>query len=233
MERETVHSLTAAYALDALDPSEAAAYEAHLAQCEECRAELRELQASASSMAYALDAQAPPPGLRDRILVQARSERSNVVPLPSRRAFRVAAAAAAVAASAAIGLGVWAASLSSELDDRAAAPSEEALAVLADPDASHVALEGADGTLVVAPSGEAVLLLQDLEQLDEGRYYTAWVIEDAESVLHAGAFAADDATEVVILTEPVPDGAVVGVTIEDRPDAEAPSSNPMITSEPA
>jgi anti-sigma factor RsiW len=34
-----LHDLTAAYALDALDPDEAREYEAHLARCERCRAE--------------------------------------------------------------------------------------------------------------------------------------------------------------------------------------------------
>ena len=230
MEREPIHSLTAAYALDALEDREAAEFEQHLGGCTECREELADLQGTAASLAYALEGPAPPAALRERILVQARREDVNVIPLPSRRAFRVATAAAAIAACAAIGLGVWAASLSSELDERSAAPSDAALAVLADPGASHVALEGADGTLVVAPSGDAALVVQSLEPLSEGRYYTAWVSPDGESMTHAGAFGADDATEVVSLTEPVPDGGLVAVTIEDRPDTDAPSADPIITS---
>ena len=39
MEADTLHDLTAAYALDALDSDEAREYEAHLARCEQCRAE--------------------------------------------------------------------------------------------------------------------------------------------------------------------------------------------------
>jgi len=35
-----IHELTAAYALDAFDPGERSAYEAHLAGCERCRKEL-------------------------------------------------------------------------------------------------------------------------------------------------------------------------------------------------
>jgi len=38
-----IHDLTAAYALDALGPDEVDEYEAHLGQCEQCRAELAEL----------------------------------------------------------------------------------------------------------------------------------------------------------------------------------------------
>ena len=33
MEANALHDLTAAYALDALDPEDARAYEAHLARC--------------------------------------------------------------------------------------------------------------------------------------------------------------------------------------------------------
>ena len=36
------HDLTAAYALDALDPEEVETYERHLSQCEECREQLAE-----------------------------------------------------------------------------------------------------------------------------------------------------------------------------------------------
>ena len=40
MEHNAYNELTAAYALDALDAHEREDYEAHLAQCESCRAEL-------------------------------------------------------------------------------------------------------------------------------------------------------------------------------------------------
>ena len=39
------------------------------------------LQEAAISLAYAIDAPAPPPELRSRILTAARAERPNVVPL--------------------------------------------------------------------------------------------------------------------------------------------------------
>ena len=43
METNTLHDLTAAYALDALDDEDARAYEEHLAHCERCRDELASL----------------------------------------------------------------------------------------------------------------------------------------------------------------------------------------------
>ena len=110
MEADALHDLTAAYALDALDPEDARRYEAHLAHCSRCHDELAELSEAAGALAYATEASAPPPALRARILDQARAERPNVVPLRPRW-LRPVIAAAAVAACAAIGLGLWASSL--------------------------------------------------------------------------------------------------------------------------
>ena len=134
MEANAIHDLTAAYALDALDSDEAREYEAHLAHCERCRSELASLSVTATSLAYATESPAPPAELRERILVQARSERANVVPLRPRWVGPVAAVAA-VAACAAVALGIWAASLSSKLDaskEKVAAQTRVA-AILADP----------------------------------------------------------------------------------------------------
>ena len=110
-----VHDLTAAYALDALDPEEERSYEQHLAGCERCREELAAFSEVAGSLALAVDPAEPAPALRDRVLVAARSERPNVAPLRPRWTYPLAAAAA-VAACSAIGLGIWAATLHSRLD---------------------------------------------------------------------------------------------------------------------
>src|SRR3954451_24957559 len=93
------HDLTAAYALDALAPDEAEAYERHLSQCEECREQLAELNETAAALAFGTAAPAPPARLRASILDAAAAERTNVVPLLRRpwvaRGLAVAAAAAA------------------------------------------------------------------------------------------------------------------------------------------
>src|ERR671936_2499848 len=125
MEADAIHELTPAYALDALDEQEEREYEEHLARCPHCRAELASLTEAATSLAYGVESPLPPPGLRDRILEQARSERPNVVPLrPAWRSWT--AAAAAVAACAAIGLGIWAVTLSRSLDRTRSATEQKA-----------------------------------------------------------------------------------------------------------
>jgi anti-sigma-K factor RskA len=62
----------APYALGALDERERASFEEHLATCDVCAAEVRELNDVAGLIAMATPAVSPPPTLRDRILADAR-----------------------------------------------------------------------------------------------------------------------------------------------------------------
>ena len=221
MEHERVHELTAAYALHALRPQEERAFETHLARCAECREELASFEDAAAMLAYGANAPAPPRDLRGRILSQARAERPNVVPLRPRWALPVAAAAA-VAAVAALALGIWAASLASELDTERAARGTEARVY---------AVSGAAGRLVVAPDGEAVLILSAVERAPRGKTYEAWVIEDGTAE-PAGLFAGGERTAVA-LTRPVPEGAIVAVTLERAGGAPAPTGQPVFTARTA
>ena len=60
----------AAYALDALGADEASAVEAHLAECEQCRAELRWLEPAVDVLAESVAQLRPPPALRERLLAE-------------------------------------------------------------------------------------------------------------------------------------------------------------------
>ncbi len=229
MEANAIHDLTAAYALDALDPEEAREYEAHLAHCDRCRSELASLSETATALAYATETSAPSPELRSRILHQARSERSNVVPLRPRWAMPVAAVAA-VAACAAIGLGIWAASLSSKLDQRnnALATQERVAAILAEPASRRIEIEDGRGTLVVTPMGEGVLVLRRLKHAPNGRTYEAWVASGG-SPEPAGTFEGGNAVVLKRLERLVPDGAAVLVTEEKDGGTDTPTSQPFLT----
>jgi anti-sigma-K factor RskA len=225
MEADALHDLTAAYALDALDPEDARRYEAHLAHCARCHDELAELSEAAGALAYATEASAPPPALRARILDQARAERPNVVPLRPRW-LRPVIAAAAVAACAAIGLGLWAASLSGKLDRREAelANQQRVAQILADPGSHKISFSR--GTLVVAPDGRGALVLTKLADPGSDRTYEAWVA-DGGAPQPAGLFAGGT-TIAVPLDQPVRDGATVMVTQEKAGGTEAPSSAPFL-----
>jgi anti-sigma factor RsiW len=232
MDSLTMHDLTAAYALDALDAEEAREYEDHLATCERCRAELAMLGGPASALAFAVESPAPPEALRMRIIEAARAERPNVVPLRTRWTGTAQAitAVAAVAAIAAIAFGVWSISLSRSLD-RERSAREQIERVLGDPSASRLRVSGkASGTLVVARDGQAALIVSQLERAPAGSVYEAWVIHDNKP-LRAATFAGGDNRALVLLERPVPADSLVAVTLEKTPGADTPHGKILLNSQ--
>jgi len=220
MDTNGLHDLTAAYALDALEPGESRAYEEHLAGCEGCRDELASFQGTAGSLAYAVEPAMPPAALRERILDAARADglRPSVTYLPrADRWFRPLIAVAAVAACTAIGLGIWNVSLHNRLGH-----AQEAL--------RGVPLTGAKGSVVVS-GGNGALVVSDLAQAPAGKTYEAWVIAGGRAY-PAGTFGGGRKTVVFRLTRALPAGAVVAVTLEPAGGTKQPTQKPFITSKP-
>jgi anti-sigma-K factor RskA len=218
MDANDLHDLTAPYALDALEPNEARAYEDHLSGCERCREELGWLQQTATVLAHAAEPVTPPDALRGRILAAARAERPNVVPLrPGHWASRPLAAVAAIAACAAVGLGIWNISLHHDLGQERAA-------------LRGVQITGATGSVVVSGSN-AALVLADLSPAPVGKTYEAWVIAGGKAY-PAGLFGGGQHTIVFKLTRALPAGAVVAVTLEPAGGTQQPTAKPLITSQP-
>ena len=81
-------------------------------------------------------------------------------------------------------------------------------------------------------SSEGWVLVNDLDEAPEGKTYEAWVIEDGEATA-AGLFSGGDDRTVVPLTEPVPEGAIVAVTVEEAGGVEQPTQDPVFASEQA
>lgn len=197
-----VHDLTAAYALDALEPAEAEAYEAHLGQCEECRAQLAELNEAATALAFGAVAPIPPAHLRESILAAAAVERSNVVPFVRRRyAPRVLAVAAAAAACIAVGFTV-------------SALQSSGPRVVA--------------TVVLAADRTATLQMDGLAHAPQGKTYEAWVIPADSAPRPAGLFAGGDAASSLTLRGKLPAHAVVAVTLERAGGVSAPTTTPLV-----
>jgi anti-sigma factor RsiW len=230
-----VHELTAGYALDALDPEERHAYEAHLPGCDRCQRELESFWATTEALAVGASGPVPSPELRDRILAGAKAERPVVVPLESRRRRTVPAlaAAAAMAAVIAVAVGLWASRLSNDLDEARLALDRErtAAAVLADPASRTVALQAGDGRLVVDPEGRAVLVLDGLDPAPSDKTYEAWIIEN-ETPRPAGLFPGRDGLDVVGIEGRVDPGDVVAVTVERKGGVQTPEGDPIVASGP-
>jgi anti-sigma-K factor RskA len=234
-----IHELTAGYTLDALDPEERRAYEAHLPGCERCQEELAASLETTEALAVAASGPEPSADLWKRILAEVRAEPPQVV-VPfeprRRRAVPVLAAAAAIAAVIVIGIGLWASTLSSELDDtRAALARERATAeVLVDPAARTVSLQAGRGRLVVDPQGQAVLVLDGLDPAPAGKTYEIWIVPGGDIALanRAGLFPGRDGTEIEGLDGIVRNGDVIAVTMEKAGGVDAPSTAPIVASEP-
>jgi anti-sigma-K factor RskA len=196
------HDLTAAYALDALDPDETEAYERHLGQCEECREQLAELNGTAASLAFATVAPAPPARLRASILEAAAAERTNVVPLVRRRwVSRGLAVAAAAVACVAVGVGV------------ALHQSSNYKAPIA--------------ASVVLVNGHGKLHVSHLSPAASGKTYEAWVIPAHHAPRPAGLFQGGGKSTLDIGS--LPKHGVVAVTVEPAGGSKQPTTTPILS----
>jgi anti-sigma-K factor RskA len=197
------HDLTVGYALDALSPEEAEAYEWHLSQCEECREQLAELNETAAALAFGTTAPAPPERLRASILDAASAERSNVVPLLHRRwVARSLAVAAAAVACIVVGLAV---SLNQSNTTNTVTAS-----------------------VVLGPNRTATLHVSGLSAAPSGKTYEAWVIPTGRPARPAGLFPGG-ATATVRLPGTVPPHAVVAVTVERAGGVDKPTQAPILS----
>jgi anti-sigma-K factor RskA len=202
-----LHDLTAAYALGALGEDDAKAYELHLAQCEQCRTQLAELNEASAALAYGAVAPSPPPALRASILDAARAERANVVPLVRRSSWRARglAVAAAAVACAAVGFGV------------AATQSSKHSVV------SAVVVLGADR--------HASLQVTGLAAAPRGKTYEAWIIPAGGGSPRPAGLFAGGRPNAVELRGSLPARAIVAVTVERAGGVRAPTTLPILTAQ--
>lgn len=225
-----LHSLLAPYVLDALDPDERNQFEAHLAQCPDCRAELGGFQATATRLAEA-ESQAPPAALRQRLLGSIGSvpqERPVVTALSRHGGLRrrlpqaVAAAALVLAAAGAGGYLVE--------RDRADEQRQQNVAITtvlgaADATTTSQSLPGG-GTirLVTSTSRDAAVVVADgLPALDDDKVYQVWLIK--RSVPESqGTFARSGAMVMKDLAA----ADQVAVTVEPDGGSEKPTTAPIV-----
>jgi anti-sigma-K factor RskA len=217
------HDLLAAYALDALDEDERERFERHLADCDECSEQLALLREPVAALAYAAEGPAPPEALRGRIIESARAEPRAAVIKLRRRNWPLAAIAgvAAAAACLAIGLGIWANSLSSSLDRERSANSQYERMLAAG--AISKPLTGARGSLLVADDGRGLLVVCGLDEAPSSKTYEAWVIA-GKTPEPAGLFRGGSGCHQVALTQRIPKGATIATTLERSGGATAPTS---------
>ncbi|MFJ9467938.1 anti-sigma factor [Streptomyces caniferus] len=243
MNTVDLHTLTGAYALGALSEHEAAEFSRHLAQCEACTQEVRELQETAARLALAV-AEVPPADLRIRVMAALPEVRqlppiqreATVVPLRRRARHRLpylAAAACLVIAAVAGGLAVNARHDADQQRDRTVRAEEQAAAVsalMAAPDATFhtTAFKGGGSGTVVASKrrGQAAFLYHGLPALPSQRVYELWYSRNG-TMVPAGLVQPGRSSGTMLLTGGPQGADGVGVTAEPPGGSSSPTSPPL------
>jgi anti-sigma-K factor RskA len=101
--------------------------------------------------------------------------------------------------------------------------------LLGDPNAQVFRTAKGEANLVVAPTGEAALVVRMLAPAPAGKDYQIWVFENGVPK-SAGLF---ERPGVARLTRPVEPGQTVAVTVEPDGGRDAPSGAPLFTASSA
>ena len=236
MNAPDLHTLTGAYAADALDPGEREDFKAHLRDCASCREEVAELAATSARLALAVAGPAPP-GLRARVLAEAARTRqhppraASVVSLSERRvAWWRQPASAAAAVLLVVSLGLAAVAVSAErAADRAEERAARIAAIALDPDAVRTVVPisgGGTGTVVVA-DGSAAFRTTGLRELAAGKVYQLWVIDPVTGPQSAGVLGGGGALQTVV--GGVDSGDGLGLTIEPAGGSPTPTGDLLLS----
>jgi anti-sigma-K factor RskA len=213
---------TGAYVLGALDESERAAFEEHLADCPACREEVDQLLPAVQALPVSVDPVAPPPALRGRIMAEVEREASLLAaagpaadrpPATARRRFSlriprlvpVAVAAALLVVGVAIGVGA------------SALRGESERTVVAE-------VSGASGaTVQVELSGdEGRLTARGLPAPPDGRVYQVWLKRDGHPPVPTAALFVPSRDGAATASVPGSLDDVDQVMVTDEPDGGSP-----------
>ncbi|MCY0938096.1 anti-sigma factor [Streptomyces sp. H34-S4] len=236
-----LHTLTGAYALDALTGEELRAFTAHLEHCESCHQEVGEFAATAARLAAASSLLAPV-AMRQAVLhyigdVRQMPPRTQIVPsvrlttLLTRRAGAFVVAASIVAAAGFGGVAVWQhqqAEQARTQAQRAGQQAQDMTTVMASPDArttrGHTSTGALASVVTSARLNQAVFLTSGLPPAPAGRTYQLW-FDDHGTMRPAGLIPGDGS----VLMQGDPGQALaVGLTLEPAGGSPQPTTSPLL-----
>ncbi|WP_282798240.1 anti-sigma factor [Streptomyces sp. CC224B] len=244
MTRAELHTLTGAYALGALDGSERAAFEEHLAACPACAQEVRELTATAARLGSAT-ATVPRPALREAVLRRISTVRQvpprsapaaeHRSPAPrTRRVTRWVLAACLALTTGAGTVAAWQYQRGEEARRQAGQARQEAdglAALLAAPDARTRAARlpgGAGGSVVVSRRMDrAAFVAARMDPPPDGKVYQLW-FDDGGSMRPAGLMRPGGGPAAVLLTGGLGGATGMGITVEPAGGSRQPSTAPIV-----
>jgi anti-sigma-K factor RskA len=227
-----IHALSGAYALDALDDTERAEFEQHLAECAECRAEVASFRETTAVMAES-ETETPPPSLRRSVLAGI----SQVRPLPPetpaqpptdiadrrgvvrRRRWPQVLGAAAAVVLLAVGLFAW---HPWQHDTTSVADQ-----ILHAPDAVSVTEQvpgGGEFVLTRSPSiGMAVMVGHDVPSAGAGKTYQMWLQQPGQAMASAGLLP--NADQPTVLDGDAGTATAAAVSVEPEGGSVHPSKD--------
>jgi hypothetical protein len=247
--RGNQHTLTGAYALDALDAdAEVARFERHMARCQSCTSEVRGFRVTATRLGMAVSRQ-PPPALRTAVMdevprtrqLPARDDRSGHRRTAPRLTWlpRLAAAGAAICLAAAITLGVVLVNTQHQLDQarhQLSTTKTELAAINAVRTASDATLVtkatpiGGTVTVVSSPSRhQIVVTTRGLPALRAGKAYQLWLIgSNGNGIRSQGLLALHNGQTGPVLISGVLPGDIFGITLEPAGGTVQPTAKPFV-----
>jgi len=243
--RRDLHSLSGAYALDALEQgAESERFARHLNRCPSCAGEVREFREVATALAFAATT-VPPPELRDRVLAAAALTRQLPPEVTSHARPRRAGGRArarlpwvpwlsgvvATAAAVAVLFGFAQAHTEQELNQARAQDQAIAL-VLSGPQVkllTHATTKGGVATVVLAAARhEMVVTTNGLPALPAGKVYQLWLIGTTKTVSAGLLPAATSGQTGPVLASGVVKGDRLGLTVEPSPGTAKPTTTPIL-----
>lgn len=244
MTNADIHTLTGAYAVDALTGDELERFEEHLEECAACRREVEELQATAAELGSA-SFEMPPAHLKAAVMDQIDRTRqlpplprdepaapAEVVPMAPPWYQRLLAPAAAVLALVVLGQTVIIANMNDRMSAiEATAPMHDLLAAA---DLVTVRVDGPDGSrarLLASPKmGEGMFVVDGMGAPPSEQDYQLWLIT-ADGAIPAGLIDIVDGQGTQMLTGDMTSVVAVGVTMEPEGGSPAPTTDPIMVAE--
>ena len=242
--RHDLHSLSGAYALDALETeAEHDRFTRHLSRCPSCAGEVRSFREVATAMAFAAATEAPP-GMRDQVLAaaartrqlppevagesRARQKRSRAwMPWVPWLSGAVAVASIAVA----VFFGFAQAHTQDELD-QIRAQNQAISLLLSSPQVtllSKSTTEGGVATVVLAAARhQLVVVTNGLPALPAGHVYQLWLIGKTKTVSAGLLPPAEAGRTPAVLASGVTKGETLGLTVEPAPGSAQPTTKPIL-----
>jgi len=241
--RHDQHSLSGAYALDALEGgAERDRFTRHMGRCQSCASEVRGFREVATALAFATAAE-PPPELRDRVL--AAAARTRQLPPEVRTHARPRRTRAwtpwvpwisGVVATASIVVAVlfgFAQAHTQQQLNQVQAENEAISLLLSSPQVtllSHSTTKGGVATVVLAAARhQLVVWTSGLPALPVGKVYQLWLIGKTKTV-SAGLLppATSSGRTAAVLASGVVKGDTLGLTVEPAPGSAQPTTTPIL-----